>query len=148
MSAVEHALLGVFGISVAAYAALFFLEKPTSPPIPVPALPWWQSLLRELDGLQGQAHRDHPKEAMIQFSRLLDDYVHRAYRLDSTPLTTREITQALSGKASPDAIRKVVSLLEGSDLVKFAKHRPSEEEWQELFQTFRELLLAVHAPGS
>jgi hypothetical protein len=145
----EGVLVFCLALSLLFYTAIFVERKnknnimPQSTSLETHLPSWKEKILQELAFLEGPFHLEKPKEAMTQFSVLVDTYIRQAFGFDPTPFTTSETMQFLSQKIPQEESQKLESirfLLTESDWVKFSREESKEEQWQKLFSVFKGLL--------
>ncbi len=99
-----------------------------------------------IDALKKQAYWKQGKinEHYIEFSFLLRSFLSARYELNLTERTTYETMVLLTKKDIPeDTLRKIKSLLQESDMVKFAKGLPDAEETELSLLRFEELVVEL-----
>ena len=99
-----------------------------------------------IDALKKQAYWKQGKinEHYIEFSFLLRSFLSARYELNLTERTTYETMLLLGKKGIPDdTLRKIRSLLQESDMVKFAKGIPGETETELSLLRFEELVVEL-----
>jgi len=99
-----------------------------------PARPPHEIALEQLRALResGLLAEGNVKEFHIRLSDILRNYLEGRYFIQALEMTTEEILDQLNGAAmDPADFESTALVLERSDLVKFAKHRPGDAVSQE-----------------
>ena len=110
---------------------------------PPPAVPAEVIARGRLETLRG---RDLPgqglvKEFYLELSHILREYFGNRYRTNALEMTSTELLEFLTDARLGGVPRETVtSFLDESDLVKFAKARPSEQEIEEIFRVAYEIV--------
>lgn len=137
----RNAVYGVgAGLLLAAMIALFYAwwkKRPKKMAPPPPPRPAWELALESLYDIrqarlveQGRLH-DH----FDRVSHTLKEYLGRRFDFDGLESTTEEILSQLEGSADAlAAFPQVHRFLSESDLVKFAKQTPTEEQCHSLME--------------
>jgi hypothetical protein len=115
-----------------------YLIKPPEPPRPAHeiALASLEELLKKDLLLNGFV-----KEFYSEISEIIRRYIEGRYFIPALEETSREILRELQNQDIVEEIRqKVKEILELSDLVKFAKYKPSDEENQKVVILAREFI--------
>ena len=110
----------------------------------VPVEPAHVIAFRELDILKEEElwQKGKIKEYYTRLSEILRQYLDNRYGINSMELTTKETLAALKAAGFKQDINysNLEKLLEGSDLVKFAKHQPDSEEHDLHFNNTRKFV--------
>ncbi|MDZ7294944.1 MAG: BatD family protein [candidate division KSB1 bacterium] len=127
--------LGVAAVLVLALAAVAFVRyrkgKSILPKREKPPRPAHEVALEELDALahEGLLEAGQVKEFYSRLSEIVRRYIENRFYVDALEMTTAEVMAAMDDAAlGDDELRMLRELLELSDLVKFAKYVPAEEE--------------------
>ncbi|MFQ5738413.1 MAG: hypothetical protein ACE5JX_05330 [Acidobacteriota bacterium] len=124
----------------------FWKRRPGKPPRPSAApqpnlLPPEEEALRALRRLResGWLEEGRIKLYYVEISQIIRRYIERRHRIPAMESTTAEVLEDLKKSPVRSAwVQLVTSFLNRSDLVKFAKYLPPEEESQEAMeQAFR-----------
>ena len=112
---------------------------PAAPPIPAEVIA--RGRLQTLRG-EDLPGRGLVKEFFLELSHILREYFGNRYRIGALEMTTEELLACF-----PDeALRRTIEpFLDGSDLVKFAKARPTADESEAYLKT-AELIVDVTTP--
>ena len=121
-------VVGLIGFFVRRY---ILAKRASAPEEWVPPRPIDELALEELDALANSAllAQGKLKEFYSRASEIIRIYLGRRYHVNAIDLTSYELLRALEGNGIEDSVLKILErFLERCDLVKFAKHRPSDEE--------------------
>jgi hypothetical protein len=120
-----------------------------SPPPPPPTPPWRRAL-EQLSNLEGERllEAGRAPEYIDRVSDTLRQYLGARYGFDGLESTTREVLRLLGEKAPDFRFEtEVRSILQRSDLAKFARRSPEDEECRDaLFETRRIVERTTPAP--
>lgn len=121
-------------------AGLFWYLRKRKKKIIRPTEPAYQKAIRLLEELEEKKYwsRGEEKAYYVQLSDIVRDYLDERFKLNANELSTRELLNRV--KKTGD-LRKIHTelrgLLQTSDLVKFAKGLPSEQERAEAAKSAR-----------
>ncbi len=147
LSKVYYLIGAISGIILAAVAALLYVRyrrrsrlEPvvTEPPVP-PDEEALQALqkLKESDLLENSQY----KEWFVRFSEIMKKFMGRQFGFPYLERTTEEILDDVHKASVPDVCVQIFTkLLERSDLVKFAKFHPHDEEINETLEMAETLI--------
>jgi len=148
----DLAIALLIALPTALALALLFLRFRGSwkkAPPPVPPRPAWEVALSRLEALEqeGLLHRHEYELFLDGVVDTLREYLGSRYGFDGLECTTREILRQLEQRA-PDfsSILDVRGLLQRTDLVKFARRLPTEEECREAIDQVRRIVRTT-TPG-
>ena len=120
---------GALGLAAIAAAVVLLRRRHAAV---APPQPPHELAFRALDALRGADFDDPAAVRRFYFaiSEVVRAYVEGRFGLNATDLTTEEIVVGLEGLPGlpPDPERELETFLSHTDQVKFAAHRPSEEE--------------------
>ncbi len=145
---------GLAGAGLLAYVLVRFLRRERPPPPPVPP---HEIAYRELEWLLGQGFIDRGelKEFFFHLSRILREYIENRFGLRAPELTTEEFLEELArskragmvegpdGQIPFEHQRYLQEFLERSDLVKFARYLPGQEEIEASFEAAKRFIEAT-----
>ncbi len=131
--ALQWTLVGIVlgALAMAVYA--WWRRRPVPAPPPPPPRPAWEVAFEKLDQLRrsGLFERREYSAYYDKVSDILREYLGGRYGFVGLESTTREIMTELRRRAGPELPRTdVQTLLDESDLIKFARMTPSAEECQ------------------
>lgn len=130
---IVYSVLGTLAFAVAAWLLVRRFWGRREPTVVIPAIPPHVVALEALDELerspllaQGQV-----QDYYVQLSEIGKGYVERRFGIEALDRTTDEIRTALvrdPGRVAPLGADDVIGFLQRSDLVKFARMRPDDDE--------------------
>jgi hypothetical protein len=123
-------LLGLL-VLVGIYLYKYFKRKADQPKIEKPPLPPKEWAIKQLEELRLKKlwQQGREKEYFTELVDILREYVHYQFNVDSFEMTSEELKEGISSfNINSDAINKLSVSLEISDLVKFAKFKPTPLE--------------------
>jgi len=83
--------------------------------------------LKALEG-RGLVQKGRIKEFYLEFSEIVRRYISRRYEIDAMEMTTYELMESFKEiSIAPENLELLTEILEESDLVKYAKYRPPDE---------------------
>lgn len=148
---VALALLVALPIALAvAYLLYRFGHKFKKTPQPPPPRPPWETALEQLDALEaeGLLERHEYELYLDRASDTLREYLGERYGFEGLESTTREILRQLEQKAPNFQLTSAVrTLLQRTDLVKFARRLPDEQECREAVQEVRRIVQQTTEDG-
>jgi len=115
-----------------------YFIKPPDPPQPAHEV--------ALEALEELLQKDLLADGLVkafysEISEIIRRYIEGRYFLPALEETSREILKELDGQdISGDMLKKAKEILELSDLVKFAKYRPSDDENKNVIEWTREFI--------
>lgn len=128
---------------VLAWLLMRFRRRLKKEPPPPPPRPPWETALSQLRSIEEAGLFEHHEyeEYLDRVSDTLREYLGQRYGFDGLESTTRELLRQMASKA-PDFEdeKKVRTILQRTDLVKFARRLPTEEECKEAFEQTREMV--------
>jgi len=117
------------------------VAAPVAPRVAVESA--WARAVRELDRLlrQGLVAQGRVKEFHVLLSEIVKRFLGGRHGFDALDRTTLEVLGALSRQmVDPEIQQQARRFLESCDLVKFAKHRPTESEIAATVEAARALI--------
>jgi hypothetical protein len=136
-------LLGAAIAALVTWLVLRWMRRPRPVPPPPPPRPPWELALEELDGIRAAAlvsagllpeHFDRVSDAVRR-------YLGLRYGFDGIESTTDEVVQSLRAAQPPiPCFSTVVTLLQESDLVKFARMTPSPQDCDAVLTTAEQII--------
>ncbi len=129
-----------------AWAFFRFRKKFRRVPAPPPPRPPWETAIATLDAIErkGLLQKEEYEQYLDEVSDALRAYLGDRYGFDGLESTTRETLRQLAVLASDfDDERAVRTILQGADLVKFARRPPVEEECKEAMSETRRIVRAT-----
>ena len=115
-------------------------------PAPPPVSPY-EHALKRLDELKRRKPWKHgdSKEYYAELSLILREYLETRYGIPAQESTTLEVSGMLKSTDFPrNLIQSAVDILSRTDLVKYAKSRPSESAHEEALEDTRKLVVKSH----
>ena len=136
--------LALYGL----YRLIYFIVKKRmkngEEEIELPREPAHVIAFRELEILRGEElwQKGEIKEYYSRLTGILRQYLDNRYGVSSLELTTAETLELLvkSGFKKDESYTKLKMILDGSDLVKFAKHRPGNEVHESFYDETRDFV--------
>ena len=126
-------VLGVIG------AVLYFMARRQAIPKPPPAVPPEDEALERLLRIKGKdlVGKGHFKQYFIEVSAVVRHYIERMFGVTAPEMTTEEfLTHTASENVLKSEWRELLEdFLTSSDMVKFARYRPTETECEQVFDT-------------
>lgn len=145
---------GLLGVMVIALLTLLIrklwsLRNPKPEPAPPPSRPAHEIALEKLNALKlgGYLEERMHKVFHLKLSEAFREYLGNRYGFDSLERSTMELIDDLTLRSLKlELHREIVTLLEDTDLVKFAKYEPSIEHSQQLLdEAFRIVEITTQA---
>ncbi len=139
-------LIGVLAAALVALLILWWRRRPKPPVPPPPPRPPWEVALEALHTLRrGQLVAEGKRaEHVDQVSDVVRVYLGARFGFDGIESTTDEVLQALRRIHPPllvfDDVRR---LLQDSDLVKFARWSPTDEDCEQVLDTAERIVRAT-----
>jgi hypothetical protein len=113
-------------------------EKPAVVPEDV-----FKEAVRKLEKLEAQAHTDN-KVFYTELVAIFRDYLHRRKNIQSFSKTTDDLAIQLGRLEMPqEEYRALLNTLRLSDLVKFARFQPSQEDNKNSIETIKESIITI-----
>ncbi len=129
-------LLLITAVLIGWFIARFKRKKALIPIPPPPPRPAHEIAREQLEALRKRnlPGKREIKLFFICLTEILKAYVGQRYAFPALERTSREVAQDLDGMKVDRVIRtEIVSILELSDYVKFARHSPADEAVREIF---------------
>jgi len=135
-------------LALCAVAAVIYFyrrrKKPVPPPAPVPVRRPWDIAHESLEEL---ARKDYPRQGLfkdfyITLSDIVRRYLEDRFDIHAPEMTTEEFLgfAETSGALKTEHQHVLKNFLNGCDMVKFAKHKPTVQEAQSNFDMARQLI--------
>jgi hypothetical protein len=128
---VTGAAIGAAVAAVLAVLVMFWMRRPRPAPPPPPPRPPWEVAFEELFAVRyaGLAKEGRFAEHYDRVSDAVRKYLGGRYGFDGLETTTREMT-AMLRRIEPPVVElaTILEFLDESDLVKFARFTPSDED--------------------
>lgn len=108
----------------------------------IPILPPYETACIALKKIKNEKtiEKHIPKVFALEISSILKNYILGLYGFDAPDLTTDEIRENLPDKISLEVQQKIISVLDNSDLIKFAKAQPEKIELYEDFNLTQDIV--------
>ena len=99
--------------------------------------------MKKIDQLKKQPSRD-PKVYYTQLVDIFREYLEKRKNIHSFSQTTEDLSRQLKQLSMPEArYREMVTTLSLSDMVKFARYLPAEEENAYSTETIKQSIVAI-----
>ena len=123
----------------------FRKNKKVTEILPKEKIPEDIQALNELQKLESSAilQAGKIKEYHTRISEILRKYLELRFKFIALELTTYEIIQKLETEIDKENIKNIKTVLERSDLAKFAKGKPSESENNESMSLSRNIIIST-----
>jgi hypothetical protein len=130
-------LIGAAAAALLTWLILKWMRRPRPAPPPPPPRPAWELAFEELAAIRraGLAASGQLPEHFDRVSDAVRRYLGLLYGFDGIESTTDEALQSLRAANPPEAtMPEIVSLLQESDLVKFARLSPTPDDCDEVLK--------------
>ena len=147
---VLYALGGLLGGALLAYALYRYLKRPKKAAL-VPEKPPEPLHVRATTALDALAKENLPgrgefKLYYFRLSEIVRGYLGELYKIEALESTTPELLAALRSRITPGLpVKELTEFAEGSDLIRYAKLEPSQDECKQHLELAYRIIHSTHA---